>query len=252
MGTTDREPDERQPAERQRGAVSGAVKAGLAAISARVIDCRRCPRLVRHREAVARAKKREFRDCDYWGRPVPGFGDPRAELLIVGLAPAAHGANRTGRMFTGDSSGRWLFRALHRAGFATQPTSEHRDDGLALTNAWLTAVARCAPPGNKPLPDEIARCADFLRAEVELLARVRVVVALGQIAFSRWLELARERGAAVPRPRPRFAHLAVVRLERSPVLIASYHPSRQNTQTGKLTEPMLDAVFARARSELER
>ncbi len=227
----------------------------LARLARTVIACRRCPRLVQYREQVALTKKRAFAAWTYWGRPVPGLGDPRAELLIVGLAPAAHGANRTGRMFTGDSSGHWLVRALHRAGFASQPTSEHRDDGLRLRNAYLTATVRCAPPDNRPTRDEMANCAGYLRRELVLLSRVRVIVALGQIAFTQILALAAERGTAVPRPRPRFAHGASYVLpERAGAveLIASYHPSRQNTQTGRLTEAMLDAIFTRARRSLAR
>lgn len=227
----------------------------LAHLGRTVIACRRCPRLVRYRESVARTKKREFADWTYWGRPVPGFGDLRAELLIVGLAPAAHGANRTGRMFTGDSSGRWLFRALHRQGFASRAASDHRDDGLRVRNAYITAVVRCAPPDNRPMPEEMANCAGYLRQELTLLSRVRVIVALGQIAFTQVLTLASAGGLSVPRPRPRFTHGAAYTLRgrRDPVeLIASYHPSRQNTQTGRLTEAMLDAVFQRAHLTLTR
>ncbi|MCX8091321.1 MAG: uracil-DNA glycosylase [Verrucomicrobiae bacterium] len=212
-------------------------------LHARIVRCRRCPRLVQWREAVARQKKREFCDWDYWGRPVPSFGDPEARLLVIGLAPAAHGANRTGRMFTGDASGRWLYRALHRAGFASQPTSERRDDGLRLLDCYITAAIHCAPPGNKPLPHEIARCNDFLREELARLKSVRVVIALGRIAFETYCKT---RGIA---PLPAFAHNRVYNY--SPWLIGSYHPSRQNTNTGKLTEPMFDAVFARARELLD-
>lgn len=227
----------------------------LARLADTIVACRRCPRLVRYREHVARTKKREFAAWTYWGRPVPGFGDPRAELLIVGLAPAAHGANRTGRMFTGDSSGRWLFRALYRHGFASQPDSAHRDDGLRVRNAYITAVVRCAPPDNRPAPGEMANCAGYLRRELALLTRVRVIVALGQIAFTQVLALAGSAGMTVPRPRPRFAHGAGCLLQgvRGPVkLIASYHPSRQNTQTGRLTEAMLDEIFRRASLSLAR
>lgn len=212
------------------------------ALCRQVVTCRRCPRLVRWRERVAREKKRAYRDWEYWGRPVPGWGDPHARLLIIGLAPAAHGANRTGRMFTGDQSGRWLYRALHRAGFANQATWEHRDDGLMLRDCYITAVLRCAPPANKPSLDEIARCQPFLREELDRLTHVRVVVALGRIAFDTYVRLREWE------PRPVFAHNR--RYEGRPVLIASYHPSRQNTNTGKLTEAMLDAVFAQARSVL--
>jgi len=234
---------------------SGIMSAELASLSRTVVSCRLCPRLVRYREDVARTRKREFADWTYWGRPVPGLGDPQAELLIVGLAPAAHGANRTGRMFTGDSSGRWLFRALHRAGFANQPASEHRDDGLKLSNVYITATVRCAPPDNRPAPREIVTCARYLRSELELLTRVRVILALGQVAFTHILALAAERGFVVPRPRPKFTHGASYVLPSAAGdtlrLIASYHPSRQNTQTGKLTEAMLDGVFLRARELLQ-
>jgi uracil-DNA glycosylase family 4 len=227
----------------------------LTRLARTVIACRRCPRLVRYREQVARTKKREFAEWDYWGRPVPGFGDPRAELLIVGLAPAAHGANRTGRMFTGDSSGRWLFRALHRRGFASQATSDHRGDGLRVRNAYITAVVRCAPPDNRPARSEMGNCAGYLRQEFGLLSRIRVIVALGQIAFTQILSLAVEEDIVLPRPRPRFAHGAtyLLRSHHGPIeLIASYHPSRQNTQTGRLTEAMLDVVFRRAQQTLAR
>ncbi|WP_305791183.1 uracil-DNA glycosylase [Thermaerobacter sp. FW80] len=312
----------------------------LAGINRDIVACRRCPRLVAYTAEVARTKRRAYRDWDYWGRPVPSFGDPLARLLIVGLAPAAHGANRTGRMFTGDASGDWLYRALYRAGFANQPTSTHRGDGLELRDAYITATCHCAPPDNKPSRDELLACGDFLRRELEALRTVRVIVCLGQIAFDVLLRLMRERGygwpvevsaasavqdVAVPpgpapaprggthpvspardaagadargrggeagarggatgaptgpgrwqeprgagssrtnRPRatkPRFRHGGEYRWEAAqtasaggpgddlpspPVLLASYHPSRQNTQTGVLTEAMFDAVFRRAR-----
>jgi uracil-DNA glycosylase len=211
-----------------------------------IIGCRACPRLVAHRETIARLKRRQFRDQEYWGRPLPGFGDPRARLLIVGLAPAAHGGNRTGRMFTGDQSGEWLMRALHGAGFATLPTSERRDDGLRLRDAYITAAARCAPPDNRPTPDELERCRPYLLRDRALLERVRVIVALGQIGFTTVLALERARGVTLPRPLPRFAHGAEAALG-SVTLLASYHPSRQNTQTGRLTAPMLAVIFDRAR-----
>ncbi len=223
--------------------------AGLARLAREIVACRRCPRLVAHRELVAVTKRRQFRDDVYWGRPLPGFGDPAARLLIVGLAPAAHGGNRTGRMFTGDQSGDWLFRALYDAGFANQPQSEHRDDGLRLRDAWVTASARCAPPDNKPTLDELATCRRYLVRERALLANVRVIVALGRIAFAAVLATERTRGVALPRPVPIFAHDAAFRLGDVTV-ITSYHPSRQNTQTGKLTRAMLDAVFARARATI--
>lgn len=229
--------------------------ANLDLLTQTIVACRLCPRLVQYREQVARVKKREFRDWDYWGRPVPGFGDPKAELLIIGLAPAAHGANRTGRMFTGDGSGQWLIRALHRAGFASLPTSEHRDDGLHLHNAYLTAVVRCAPPANKPTHREIANCSAYLRQELALLNRVQVVVTLGQVAFTTYLRMIGKRGVTIPAPRPAFKHGAVYTLGAAqgvpPILIASYHPSRQNTQTGRLTERMLDRIFQRARRTVE-
>jgi uracil-DNA glycosylase len=234
----------------------------LADIARAVISCERCPRLRRYCEAVAREKKRAYREEAYWGRPVPGFGDPHASLLIVGLAPAAHGGNRTGRVFTGDSSGDFLMRALHAAGFASMPTSERRDDGLVLTDAYIAAAARCAPPDNKPTPAEIARCLPYLAAEVEALTRLRVVVALGRIAFGACLKVLGvgrtgvERGAGPEGPShggkvPEFGHGAVCPLgPNRPVLVASYHPSRQNTNTGRLTPEMFGTVFAEARRRL--
>ena len=189
-----------------------------------------------------------FREWRYWGRPVPGFGDPRARVLVVGLAPAAHGGNRTGRIFTGDQSGDWLFAAFHRAGFANQPTSRSRDDGLRLHDAFVVAVARCAPPANRPTPEEIATCRRYLLGELALLARVRVVIVLGKVAHDGFLAAERARGHEVLRPAPGFAHAAEHRLPSGLVLLCSYHPSQQNTFTGKLTRPMLDAVFARART----
>jgi len=216
------------------------------------VKCRRCPRLVAWREKVAKEKKHEFRDWDYWGKPVPSFGDANARLLIVGLAPAAHGANRTGRMFTGDSSGRWLFRALHRAGFANQPSWEKRDDGLKLIDCYITATARCAPPDNKPLPQEIENCSEYLDAELRLLKNLRVIVALGKIAFDNSLRALGRNGLKLPSPLPKFAHGAIHSLSSGLTLIASYHPSRQNTNTGKLTEKMFDEVWKEAREECSR
>lgn len=221
----------------------------LETLERRITRCRLCPRLVEWRERVAREKVRRFEHEDYWGRPIPGFGDPRARLLVVGLAPAAHGGNRTGRIFTGDRSGDWLFAALHRAGFANQPTSVARDDGLRLRGAFVAAVVRCAPPANKPTPEERDRCLPYLEHELALLADLRVYVALGSFAFENVLRAIRAGGDA-PREKPRFGHGARVALESGRVLLGCYHPSQQNTFTGKLTEPMLDAVFAEARSLL--
>jgi uracil-DNA glycosylase len=212
----------------------------------RLIECRRCPRLVAWREQVAREKRAAFRGWDYWGRPVPGFGDPAARMLILGLAPAAHGGNRTGRVFTGDRSGDWLFASLWRTGFANQPTSVSRDDGLALTDCYITAPVKCAPPANKPLPQERDNCASWLSRELELLPRIRVVVALGSYA---WDTALRHLGPV--RPKPRFTHAAETALPHGRTLLGSYHVSQQNTQTGKLTRPMLDAVFLRARELLK-
>lgn len=222
-------------------------RADLAALEERVTTCRRCPRLVEWRERVAREKRAAYRDEPYWGRPVPGFGDPDARVLVVGLAPAAHGANRTGRMFTGDRSGDWLYAALHRAGFANQPTSEHRDDGLRLSDCFVSAAVRCAPPANKPTPDERDACAPWLEAEMDRMPLVRVLVALGSFAWTQTLRILEGRGTPIPRPRPRFGHGAEVALEGGPVLLGSYHPSQQNTFTGTLTEEMFDRVWTRAR-----
>ena len=222
----------------------------LRRVAQEIIACERCPRLRRHCAEVARTRKREFAGWTYWGRPVPGFGDPAARLLIVGLAPAAHGANRTGRMFTGDRSGEWLYRAMYRAGFANQVTAAHRDDGLRLLEAYVTSPVHCAPPDNKPAPGEIARCLPFLERELTLLPRVRAVVALGRVGFDVCRRVLAARGLQTRSLR--FGHGVVHDLRpRGPVLIASYHPSRQNTNTGKLTEPMLDAVFQRAREVLD-
>jgi uracil-DNA glycosylase family 4 len=225
---------------------SSAASDPLARLAATVSRCRACPRLVAHRERVAKEKVARFREWTYWGRPVPGFGDPAARVLVVGLAPAAHGGNRTGRIFTGDESGNWLYRALHATGFANQPTSVSRDDGLRLTDVYVTASGRCAPPANKPTPAELARCRPFLVRELELLDRLRVVVVLGKIAHDGFLAALAARGDDVPSPRPRFAHAAEHRLPNGLLLLCSYHPSQQNTFTGRLTRQMLDAVFARA------
>ena len=214
----------------------------------RITACERCPRLRAHCRAVAETKRRAYRDQEYWGKPVPSFGDPRARLLIVGLAPGAHGANRTGRMFTGDASGDFLYAAMHATGWASQPTSTHRGDGLTLIDCYITASGRCAPPGNKPLPEELRACRPYLEEEVRLLEGVRVVVALGRIAFDTCLTVF---GAV--KSRHTFAHNALHRLGAgAPVLISSYHPSQQNTSTGRLTQAMLREVFRRARGEVER
>jgi len=217
-----------------------------------IVGCDRCPRLRTYCTEIARTKRRAFRDETYWAKPVPGFGDPRARLLIVGLAPAAHGANRTGRVFTGDGvggSGDFLMAALHRAGFANIATSQHPDDGLRLRDAFIAAAVRCAPPDNKPTPDEICACLPHLSAEVAALARVRAIVALGKIAFDAYLQLLRTQGQ-VMRPRPAFGHGLAHTMPDGRLLIGCYHPSRQNTNTGKLTAPMMDVVFRRARKFL--
>ncbi len=219
---------------------------GFERLNRELVECRRCPRLVAWREQVARERRAAFRDQAYWGRPVPGFGDPAARLLVLGLAPAAHGGNRTGRIFTGDRSGDWLFASLYRTGFANQPASVARDDGLALADCYITAPVKCAPPDNKPLPEERATCAPWLRQELALLdATLHVVVALGGYA---WDTALRHLGPV--RPKPRFAHGAEAALPRGRVLLGSFHVSQQNTSTRKLTEPMLDAVFLRARELL--
>jgi uracil-DNA glycosylase family 4 len=222
----------------------------LEAVEARLVECRRCPRLVAWREEVAARRRAAFADQEYWARPVPGFGDPAARVLVFGLAPAAHGGNRTGRVFTGDRSGDFLFAALHRAGFANQPTSIARDDGLRLDGAWIAAAVRCAPPANKPTPAERDRCLPWSAGELELLPDVRVIVCLGAFAWDAALRLLALRGLAVPRPRPRFGHRALWRPAEpgAPALLGCFHPSQQNTFTGKLTPAMLDAALLDARS----
>ncbi len=210
-------------------------------LSGEIVQCRKCPRLVGWREHVASEKRAAYRDWEYWGRPLPGFGDPRAELVVVGLAPAAHGGNRTGRVFTGDRSGDWLYRALYRAGYASQPNSDHRDDGLRLKRAYVTAAVRCAPPGNKPATEERDACLPYLERELALLRQARVIVPLGGFAYQ---AVSRLTGL---RPRPRFGHGVEARLSDGRIVLCSYHPSQQNTFTGRLTEEMLDAVFRRAR-----
>ena len=218
----------------------------LPALEREVVGCRRCPRLVAWREEAARVKRASFAGEQYWGRPLPGFGDPNASVLVLGLAPAAHGGNRTGRIFTGDRSGDWLFAALWRAGFANQPESRSRDDGLTLRRCYVTAAVRCAPPANRPLPAERDNCLPYLVRELELLPSARVLVCLGGFAWDAGLRALRERGVAIPRPRPRFGHGASVQLGRW-TLLACFHPSQQNTFTGRLTEKMMDQVLGHAR-----
>jgi len=211
-----------------------------------IISCRKCPRLVAWREEVARTKRKAYLDWDYWGKPVPGFGDPRARVLVVGLAPGAHGSNRTGRNFTGDGSGNFLYPALYRAGYANQPDSTSRGDGLTLTGVYITASGRCAPPGNKPTTEELNNCQPFLEREIELL-QPKVIVALGRIAFERILRIYSE-----PKSDKKFAHGAAFRLQAGPWLICSYHPSQQNTLTGKLTVEMFDAMWAQVKELVEK
>lgn len=224
----------------------------LDALNRRIVVCTLCPRLVRWRAKVAREKTRRYATHTYWGKPVPGFGDPDARVLLVGLAPAAHGGNRTGRMFTGDRSGDWLYRALYKAGFASQPGSIDRRDGQTLTDCYITATCRCAPPLNKPLPKEVANCRAFLHAELSLLKNLRVVIGLGRLGFDAAFESFRETGLTTASKRPRFAHGAEFHLNDRVVLLGSFHPSQQNTFTGRLTEPMFDSIFRRAAEVLNR
>lgn len=224
--------------------------AALKVVAAEVCACHQCPRLVKYREKVAKEKRRAFREWTYWGRGVPGFGDPHAQLFILGLAPAAHGANRTGRVFTGDRSGDFLYKALHKAGFANQPTSLHRDDGLQLSNAYIAAAVRCAPPANKPLPSEILHCRGYLERELEIL-RPHAVLALGKIGWDAYLEVLKQRGQIASRAAYRFSHGAeCVFADGLPRLFGVYHPSQQNTQTGRVTEAMYSAVLTRIRAFL--
>ena len=219
----------------------------LEKLQRKIISCTRCPRLTAYRREVARKKRRMYMDWEYWGKPLPAFGDPEARVLVMGLAPAAHGGNRTGRMFTGDRSGDWVFGTLHRFGFASQPESTHRGDGQSLKDAYITAPLRCAPPQNKPLREELANCQPYLLRELELLSNVRVVVALGRIAFDAYLRLLREMGHSLPSPRPKFGHGAVHEMPDGRLVVCSYHPSQQNTQTGRLTQEMFDGVFETVR-----
>jgi uracil-DNA glycosylase len=223
----------------------------LLTVRQQIVACERCDRLRAYCRQIAREKKAAHRQDVYWGKPVPGFGDPRARLLVLGLAPAAHGANRTGRVFTGDGSGDFLMRAMHRAGFANIPTSRRVDDGLELRGAYIAAAVRCAPPDNKPTPQELHRCQPHLEAEVATLSRLSVVVALGKIAFDAWWRVMAAKGVAI-RPRPAFAHGARCDVDGWPTVIASYHPSRQNTNTGKLTPSMLERIFKDARKIVTR
>jgi len=219
----------------------------LKVLNAEVIACTRCPRLVTYREQVAREKRRAYRDHEYWGKPVPGFGDPHARVLVLGLAPGAHGSNRTGRPFTGDASGNFMYPVLHETGFASQPTATDRNDGLVLHGLYITAAARCAPPDNKPLPEELANCAPFLERELEGLKDLRVIVALGRIGFEAYLNYLLRKKQIAAKREYEFRHGAEYALPDGRVLLASYHPSNQNTQTGKLTKEMFRKIFKRAR-----
>ncbi len=213
-------------------------------LNQQIVECKRCPRLIQHCQTVAVTKRRAYIDQDYWGKPVPSFGDPLASLLILGLAPGAHGANRTGRMFTGDRSGDFLYRSLFNAGFASQPESRSADDGLQLRDAWMTAAGHCAPPGNKPSPEELRNCRPFLERELAVLKNVQVVVVLGKIAFDTYLAILKSRGEIARMGDFRFGHDVIYPLR--PALLCSYHPSQQNTSTGRLTQAMLDGIFVRA------
>jgi uracil-DNA glycosylase family 4 len=232
--------------------VGGVTVGRLDDVHDRLIDCRACPRLVEWRERIALEKRRAFVDEKYWGRPVPGFGDPAARIIVVGLAPAAHGANRTGRMFTGDRSGDWLFGSLHRQGLAELATSEHAGDGQRLHGVFITSAVHCAPPDNRPTTEERATCLEWTVEELTTFPEVAVIVALGNLGYSAVMRMAPRLGWTAPRPRPGFGHGLETALERGPAVIASYHPSQQNTFTGKLTEPMLDAVLSRAKALADR
>ena len=223
----------------------------LSVLHQQIENCALCPRLNEYRKVVAQHKVKRFQDWTYWGRPVPGFGDPMARVLVLGLAPAAHGGNRTGRVFTGDRSGDWLYEALHRFGFANQPTSTHKDDGLELRDCYIAAAVRCAPPANKPLVEEFDTCRRYLLEELRLLRRIVVVIALGKIAFEEYLKSCREFGHLIGSPKPSFSHGVLVPLPWNVSLVGSYHPSQQNTFTGKLTRPMFHRVFRHARKILD-
>jgi uracil-DNA glycosylase len=218
----------------------------LARLNREIIACTNCPRLVAYREQVAREKRRAYRDHDYWGKPVPGFGDPNARVLVLGLAPGAHGSNRTGRPFTGDSSGNFMYPVLYKTGFANQPTATDRNDGLRLHDLYITAAARCAPPDNKPLPEELANCAPYLDREIEGLRKLKVLVALGKIGFDAYLNHLKRRGLLKSKAPYEFAHGAQYEMPDGKTLLASYHPSNQNTQTGKLTRKMFVEIFEEA------
>ncbi len=224
-----------------------AARSSLETLNARIVACKRCPRLRKYCAEVARVRKRAYLECEYWGKPVPSFGDPKARVMALGLAPGAHGSNRTGRIFTGDGSGYFFYPVLHEAGFASQPMAVSRDDSMKLTDMWISAVVRCAPPANKPAPDELRNCAPFLDEEIGLLKNLRVVVCLGKIAFDGFLAHARRSGQITSRAGMNFAHGAEFTLPNGLTVIASYHPSQQNTNTGKLTRPMLLKIFKRAR-----
>ncbi len=219
----------------------------LKVLNAEVVACTRCPRLVVYREQIAREKRRAYRDHEYWGKPVPGFGDPNARVLVLGLAPGAHGSNRTGRPFTGDASGNFMYPVLYETGFANQPTARDRNDGLVLTDLYITAAARCAPPDNKPLPQELANCAPFLEREIEGMKNLRIIVALGRIGFEAYLNYLMRKKVIASKREHEFRHGAEYVLPDGRVLMASYHPSNQNTQTGKLTRPMFMEIFLEAR-----
>lgn len=221
------------------------------ALNKSITQCRKCPRLVRWREEIATTKVRRFSEEHYWGKPVPGFGDPNAEILLIGLAPAAHGANRTGRMFTGDESGLWLFRALYKAGFSNTACSTSQTDGLKLQNVYITATCRCAPPQNKPSNDEIRNCRPFILQELHILKYLRVIIGLGKIGFDAAFTCAKEADLTKLQHRPKFSHGVIAQLNSNLILIGSYHPSQQNTFTGKLTEPMFDSIFQTAKDRLK-